>query len=182
MKNWSRSDSLTTIGIGVAILGLVAALATPESRRFLGLDPGGYDLLGKVFHYSFSSSESRKLLGTWRFKGNDESGQPIKGLYHLRPDSSSCYEYHQLNRYPNPSSEDATWQYKGDEIFEKFRDGSHIRETSIKWIDDNRIEATNIDDNMYPQLRGAKLEYYRVQDKTDLSISLSVGSKALNPL
>jgi hypothetical protein len=160
MRIWPRSDSLTAIGIGVAIAGLVATVALPESRRFIGFDCGGHNLLGKIFHHSFCQHFAASLVGTWKSTVQDSrSGQQVSVRYHIYDKGRGCYQY--IWEDGRQTSDDFNWNYENNLIIENFTDNHHMAQTQLNWIDDNHIEATVIDDNVYPPTKKIKRDYYR---------------------
>lgn len=111
---------------------------------------------------SASPSESAtptasSLVGTWQTEVF-ENGERTEITVTFRADGSSNYAF----KYSDgkEATDYGTWQYSDGTLFEKFSNGASGK-GSIKWIDQDNIELTIID-NGVPAYTGLKRRYRRV--------------------
>jgi hypothetical protein len=100
---------------------------------------------------------AKSLVGTWR-TDVVENGQRTEITVTFRADGETNYVFKDARG--KTSTDSGTWQYSDETIFERFSNGASGR-GSIKWIDQDNIELTIID-NGVPAFTGLKRRYRRI--------------------
>jgi len=100
---------------------------------------------------------SAALVGAWR-TNVVENGQDMQINVTFLSDGDSRYLFKDARG--RTATDKGTWQYSDGILFERFSNGSSGK-ASIKWIDDNTVELTIID-NGVPSYIGVKRVYRRV--------------------
>jgi len=100
---------------------------------------------------------SAALVGAWR-TNVVENGQDMQINVTFLSDGDSRYFFKDARG--RTATDKGTWQYSDGILFERFSNGSSGK-ASIKWIDDNTVELTIID-NGVPSYIGVKRLYRRV--------------------
>jgi len=100
---------------------------------------------------------SAALVGAWR-TSVVENGQAQEITVTFLPDGDTRYLFKDARG--RTATDSGTWQYSDGILFERFSSGASGK-ASIKWIDDNTVELTIID-NGVPSYIGMKRRYRRV--------------------
>jgi len=100
---------------------------------------------------------SAALVGAWR-TSVVENGQPQEITVTFLSDGNTRYLFKDARG--RTATDTGTWQYSDEILFERFSSGASGK-ASIKWIDDNTVELTIID-NGVPSYIGVKRKYRRV--------------------
>ena len=100
---------------------------------------------------------SAALVGAWR-TNVVENGQAQEITVTFLPDGETRYLFKDARG--RTATDKGTWQYSDGILFERFSSGASGK-ASIKWIDDNTVELTIID-NGVPSYIGMKRLYRRV--------------------
>jgi hypothetical protein len=100
---------------------------------------------------------SAALVGAWR-TSVVENGQAQEITVTFLPSGDTRYLFKDARG--RTATDTGTWQYSDEVLFERFSSGASGK-ASIKWIDDNTVELTIID-NGVPSYIGVKRKYRRV--------------------
>ncbi len=101
---------------------------------------------------------SASLVGVWRTNVT-ENGQATEITVTFLTEGDTRYLFKDARG--RTSSDTGTWQYSEGVLFERFSNGA-AGKSSIRWIDDNTVELTIID-NGVPAYAGLKRTYRRVR-------------------
>jgi serine/threonine-protein kinase len=100
---------------------------------------------------------SAALIGTWR-TNVVENGQNQEINVTFLSDGDAQYLFKDTRG--RTATDKGTWQYSDGMLFERFSNGASGK-ASIRWIDDNTLELTIID-NGVPSYIGVKRLYRRI--------------------
>jgi nitrate reductase NapE component len=101
---------------------------------------------------------SASVVGVWRTNVT-EDGQETEITVAFLANGNTRYLF--KDPQGRTSGDTGTWQYSDEILFERFSNGASGK-SSIRWIDDNTVELTIID-NGVPAYSGLKRTYYRVK-------------------
>jgi serine/threonine-protein kinase len=100
---------------------------------------------------------SASVVGSWRTNVT-ENGQAMEITVTFSSDGDTRYRFKDARG--RTANDAGTWQYSDGILFERFSNGASGK-SSIRWIDDNTVELTIID-NGVPAYAGLKRTYRRV--------------------
>jgi len=101
---------------------------------------------------------SSALVGSWRTNVN-EGGQATEITVIFSTEGDTRYRFKDAKG--RTANDTGTWQYSDGILFERFSNGASGK-SSIRWIDDDTVELTIID-NGVPAYAGLKRTYRRVK-------------------
>lgn len=150
----------------VLLIGAAAVLIFGYSRMTASTSVSNDNQQAETKNNSWSSPapsssptprSSAALVGSWRTKVV-ENGQAMEITVTFLSDGNTRYLFKDARG--RTATDTGTWQYSDGILFERFSNGASGR-GSIRWIDDDTVELTIID-NGVPAYAGVKRIYRRV--------------------